>query len=288
MQGGIGDSGGHIKKIWDGDGMPSLPFPCASQPLSAAGFQAAIATLGIDAATLWAMLEVETQGFGYLADRRPRILFERHIFSRLTAGAFDASNPDISNPVPGGYGGNGAPQYGRLAEAMACDQSAALQSASWGMGQVMGENFAVAGYAAVEDMVAAMCASEDEQLAAVVGFIVAKNLAGFLQTEDWTSYALHYNGADYAKNDYDGKLSAAYARLSSGTLPDGDVRAGQACLQFLGYNPKGVDGVLGANTLLALHRFQASNRLAMTAGIDDGVVAMLLGALPAAVNLAMP
>ena len=38
-------------------------------------------TLGIDAPTLWAMLEVETQGFGCLTDRRPQILYEQHILA---------------------------------------------------------------------------------------------------------------------------------------------------------------------------------------------------------------
>lgn len=268
--------------------MPSLPFPCASQPLSAAGFLSATTRLGIDAATLWAMLQVETAGFGCLPDRRPQILFERHIFSGLTGGRFDASNPDISNPVAGGYGPGGAAQYGRLAEAVGCDQDAALQSASWGLGQVMGENFAVAGYASVEDMVTSMCASEDGQLSAVVGFIVSKKLAASLQAKDWTNYALHYNGPSYAKNHYDTRLAAAYTRLSDGPLPDLNVRTAQACLEFLGYSPNGIDGVLGLNTLTALHNFQAKAGLALTVGIDAGVVAALVAALPAAVDLTMP
>jgi len=268
--------------------MPSLPFPCASQPLSVAGFQSAMTTLGIDAPTLWAMLQVETQGFGCLADRRPLILFERHIFSRLTQGAYDASNPDISNPVAGGYGAGGAPQYARLAEAVGCDQDAALQSASWGLGQVMGENFAALGYAGVEDMVTAMCASEDGQLAAVVAFIMTNKLAGFLQTQDWTSYALRYNGPAYAKNQYDKRLGTAYTKLSAGPLPDMNVRIAQACLEFLGFSPNGIDGVLGNNTLTALHNFQAKSGVPLTVGVDAGVVAMLPAALPAAVDLSMP
>ncbi len=35
---------------------------------------------------------------------RPTILFERHIFSKRTEGAYDAKYPDISNKIAGGYG----------------------------------------------------------------------------------------------------------------------------------------------------------------------------------------
>lgn len=265
--------------------MSSLPFLCTSLPLSTAGIHSAMNSLGVDEPTLWAILEVETQGCGCLADRRPIILFERHIFSRLTQHAFDASHPGISNPVPGGYGPGGAAQYMRLAEAVACDQEAALQSASWGLGQVMGMHFCDLGFASVNDMITAMCASEDAQLAASVTFILHNDLARYLQAQDWTSYALHYNGCDYAKNRYDTRLAAAHTRFSDGPIPDLDVRIAQACLQFLGFNPMGVDGLVGSNTLLALHRFQSSAGLPLTLSIDAAVTGQLLAALPAPADL---
>lgn len=268
--------------------MPSLPFPCTSLPLSDAGIKSAMNSLGVDESTIWAILDVETQGCGCLSDRRPMILFERHIFSQLTHGQFDATHPGISNPISGGYGAGGIAQYARLAEAVACDQNAALQSASWGLGQVMGMHFSDLGFASVADMITAMCASEDSQLAASVTFIVNNNLARFLQAQDWTSYALHYNGRDYAKNRYDTRLSAAHTRFSDGPVPDLNVRIVQACLQFLGFNPKGIDGVVGSNTLLALHNFQTTVGLPLTVGVDATVAGQLLAALPAPVNLPLP
>ena len=74
-----------------------------------------------------------------MPDRRPQILFERHIFHRLTDGKFD--DGQISDPAAGGYGARGAAQYDRLALALAKDADAALQSASWGIGQIMGMNY---------------------------------------------------------------------------------------------------------------------------------------------------
>jgi N-acetylmuramidase/Putative peptidoglycan binding domain len=268
--------------------MATLPFPCSSLPISASGFQSAVAALGVDTPTLLALLTVETPGCGFLSDRRPQILFERHIFSRLTGGAWDAQYPSISNPVPGGYGPGGAQQYARLGSAVALNQEAALQSASWGLGQVMGENFAESGFSSVDAMVTGMCASEDQQLDAVVGFITSHGLQTALQAQDWATYAHGYNGPNYAQNAYDTKLAHYYALFSGSTsAPDLTVRAAQVYLLFLGFNPQGIDGQLGANTLTALHNFQSNNGQPLTAGIDAGVVATLAAAMPAAGNLSL-
>lgn len=281
--------------------MATLPFPCTATPLSADGVQTAIDTLGVDAATLWAMLRVETKGCGYLASRRPQILFERHLFSQLTDGAWDATAPDISDPQPGGYGAGGEFQYTRLGEAYSINpadpddpsvptdtRTAALQSASWGLGQVLGTNAASVGFVSVQDMVTAMADSEDAQLQAVVGFIQANNLQAPLQQQDWATYARRYNGPSYAKNQYDTKLAQAYALFQDATkVPDLNVRAGQLLLLLLGFNPGGVDGALGPKTLAALNSFQSQQGLPLTTGIDASVVASLTAALPAAPNLSL-
>jgi hypothetical protein len=281
--------------------MATLPFPCTATPLSANGVQNAISTLGIDSATLWAMLHVETMGCGYLASRRPQILFERHIFSQQTQGAWDQTAPDVSNPVPGGYGKGGDNQYARLGKAYSLNpgdpadlsvptptRSAALASASWGLGQVLGTNASSVGFATIQDMVAAMTGSEDGQLQAVVGFIQANNLQTALQQQDWVTYAEKYNGSNYAQNQYDTRLAQAYATYQDAAkLPDLTVRAGQLLLLLLGFNPGGVDGALGPNTLTALHNFQSKQQLTLTTGIDANVLATLTAALPPAQNLAL-
>ena len=282
--------------------MATLPFPCVAAPLSANGVQNAINTLGIDAPTLWAMLHVESLGCGYLASRRPQILFERHIFSRLTNGAWDATAPDVSNPIAGAYGPSGDSQYTRLGQAYGLNaaadppdpsvptatRTAALQSASWGLGQVLGTNATSVGFASIQDMVTSMTASEDGQLQAVVGFIQANNLQNALQQQDWTTYAEKYNGPGYAKNQYDKRLAQAYALFQDATkIPDLTVRVGQLLLLLLGFNPSGVDGAIGPNTLTALHNFQSQQQLPLTTGIDANAVAALTAALPPAPNLSL-
>lgn len=264
----------------------TLPCSCTATPLTENGLIYAMDTLHIDAATLWAMLFVETHGCGYLASRRPQILFERHLFSKSTGGKHDDAAPDVSDPVPGGYGPGGDNQYSRLAQAYALDVEAALASASWGLGQVLGEFATKVGYSSVNDMVTAMATSEDRQLRAVVGFIQWQNLEGALQQQNWAAYAKAYNGVDYAKNQYDSRLSMAYNLYKDpARRPDLTVRTAQMLLYLLGYDPHGVDGSTGAHTLTALHNFQYAQGQSLSTEIDDGVVASLQAALPAAVSL---
>jgi len=236
--------------------------------LTDAGFATAVDALGVDAAALWALLSVETGGFGFLADRRPKILFERHIFSRRTGGKHDSAHPDISSPTPGGYIG-GAGEYARLAAAMSLDRTAALENASWGLPQIMGFNAAGLGYAGAEAMLAAFRDGEDAQLDGAVRFIRADAplLAAFRE-RDWAGVALRYNGKDYRRNAYDTKLAARYYRFRDGGMPDMELRAAQARLTYLGYDPKGVDGQYGPGAKAALAAFQQHEGLAASGALD--------------------
>lgn len=65
-------------------------FEGNASPLSQPGMQSALNQLGVEAPALWAVLTVETSGCGFLPSRKPKILFERHWFSKLTGGRFDA------------------------------------------------------------------------------------------------------------------------------------------------------------------------------------------------------
>jgi hypothetical protein len=252
-------------------------FTGKSLALTQAGLTLAAGDLAVNPPELWTVVAVETSGCGYLPDRRPQILFERHVFHRLTSGRFDAG--DISSPVPGGYGAGGSHQYDRLNAAIALDRTAALQSASYGLGQIMGENFALAGFGGVEEMVAAMVDSEDAHMKAMSTFIGKGKLAASLQSHDWTGFASHYNGPSYATNHYDTKLAAAFQKYSAGAMPDLTLRAVQLYLTFCGYNPGPIDGVPGARTKAAVIEFQKKQNLPQTGTVDDALLAQLTGAL---------
>jgi len=243
-------------------------------PLSTVGLTTVSDQVGIQAAEIWSVLHVETSGCGFLVDRRPQILFERHIFSRQTGGKCDVTNPDISNRTPGGYGASGAHQYDRLAEAIKLDREAALRSASWGIGQIMGFHAEDLGYVHVEEMVAAMVESEDNQLVAIARFLKNNGLDEKLRTHNWAAFARGYNGANYAQNSYDRKLQAAFASYSV-LLPDLNVRAAQLLLTYKGFAPGRVDGQIGPRTRSALSEFQRTVGLPVTSEADAATLEKL-------------
>jgi hypothetical protein len=155
------------------------------------------------------------------------------------------------------------------------DREAALSSASWGIGQVMGFNAKIAGYDDVESLVKAMSDSEDNQLLATASEINRNNLGGALRSHDWANFARGYNGPNYQINQYDRRLAAGYAKFNAGLLPDLDVRSAQLYLTYLGYAPGPVDGFAGRFTQSALQQFQLKSGVPVTGRIDGDVLALL-------------
>jgi hypothetical protein len=196
-----------------------MEFTGAATPLGPDDIAAAAARMQCEPAAISAVCDIESAGGGFLPDKRPKILFEAHVFGRLTQHRWDVSHPNISSPVWNRalYGAAGAYQYDRLAEAIALDRSAALQSASWGMSQILGLNYAACDFPDVDRYVAVMCASEGGQLAAFCAFCRHGGLDRYLRVHDWTRFALAYNGPGEAENGYDAKLAAAYQRRAAGS-----------------------------------------------------------------------
>jgi hypothetical protein len=250
-------------------------FEGKGKPLSEEGVKEAGNRLGVGLPALWAVMTVETKGCGFLPDRRPLILFERHWFRKLTDGKYDAVVPDLSNPTWGGYGAAGGYQHERLARAVKLDRKAALESTSWGLGQVMGFNAKAVGFGDAEAMVAAMCDSEDAQFQGMVGFIATQGLAPSLKIGDWVEFARRYNGSEFQKNKYDQKLAIAHEKFKVGPLPSLRARTTQLYLSYLGYNTGGVDGLFGDKSQKALIAFQRSAGLTPTGGLDDATSAAL-------------
>ena len=189
----------------------TLEFSGPALPLTTGGVSALAAKWGVDPAWIWAVVDTESAGGGFLPDTRPKILYEAHIFGRETGHQWDGSHPNIS--APGWdrslYGAAGAHQYDRLAEAIALDRAAALQSASWGMFQVLGLNWQACGAGSVEDFVARMCISEDNHLAAFAAFCEHGGLDRKLRAGDIGGFVEGYNGpgqVDY----YAGVMQANY------------------------------------------------------------------------------
>ena len=269
---------------------PALPPTGAGLPLIQAGLQNVCQQLGVKAAEIWAIIFTETDPpyGGFWGDGRPQILFERHIFSRLTNHRFDQTHPSISSPTPGGYGASGAHQYARLAEATQLDETAALQAASWGIGQTLGENYHEVGFVTPQEMAKQMYYSEDQQLLAAAREILSSHIAGALATHDWKAFASIYNGPTYAKNNYDSHLQSWYAKLVNGGLPDLTVRSAQIYLMYLGYEPSTIDGMWGQRTQGALNAYQAKVGLPLTDQVDAQTFAKLMKDGQAAIQKPVP
>lgn len=193
----------------------------SSKSLTPDDYSRAAKALNVPIAAIKAVTDVESRGSGFLADGvRPVILFERHIMRRqlIAHGHADLAassmlmRPDIVNSTPGGYKG-GEAEWSRLDDAVKIDRQSALESASWGLFQIMGFHWKTLGYASVQDFVNAMYRDEGAQLDAFVLFVKANpNLATALRNRNWASFAAGYNGPGYRANKYDEKMAAAFAR----------------------------------------------------------------------------
>lgn len=174
----------------------------------------------LDVPLIKAVMDVESAGSGFIlsepAPARPKILFEAHWFYSLTPKPVSRTRPDLSSPAwnPSLYK-SGSAEWRRLLDAMEFDEIQALKSASYGLGQVMGFNYTVAGCSSIQQFVQENFAGEFWQARHMMNFIVNNGLKDALKRKDWTSFALGYNGPDQRRNRYDEKLAAAYSRVLS-------------------------------------------------------------------------
>jgi|SRR4028119_1047472 Protein of unknown function (DUF3380). len=179
---------------------------------------------GYNSNSIRAVMQVEAPKGGFLPSGRVTILFERHKFYqflRLTPSKqaeMIRLHPGIYNPRSGGYIG-GEKEWDRLEKAQEFGKVAALKSASWGRGQIMGFNFAAAGFASVQEMVLSFSESEQNQMRGMLRFIKADRRLDLIMRlqnptlKEWESFAERYNGRNYRDNDYHTKLQNSYSKL---------------------------------------------------------------------------
>lgn len=174
--------------------------------------------LDVEVAAIKAVAEVETGGRGgFLADGRPAILFEGHVFwQRLKlygispADCMRGNEEILHLEWTRRYYKGGAREYGRLEQAMRIHERAALESASWGAFQIMGFNYAKCGCSDVNELVERMKAGVAEQLMLWAEFIRHSGLDYCLRHHKWALFAFRYNGKGYKSNNYDKLIEKAY------------------------------------------------------------------------------
>ncbi|WP_278386049.1 N-acetylmuramidase family protein [Stutzerimonas kunmingensis] len=194
-----------------------------SKLLKRQDLQQAADRLGVPLASVMAVNQVESRGEGFTSNGRPVILFERHVMharlqanglSEAEADALAAKHPALVNRKSGGYVG-GTAEHQRLAQAAQFHYAAALESASWGLFQIMGHHWQRLGYFDAQHFADTMALSEAAQLDAFVTFIETEPaLHKALKGRKWAEFARRYNGPAYARNLYDVKLARAYAQFA--------------------------------------------------------------------------
>ena len=244
-----------------------------------------------------AFINVESRARGFDREGRPFILNEPHVFYRNLSGAQrdEAVRKGLAYRKWGEkpYPKSQSARYEWLQAAMDINEDAALKSCSYGLSQVLGENFSVVGFANVQDMVRAFMRDEEEHVEAMMKFILANGIADDIRAERWETVARVYNGPGYKKNNYHTKMAAEFRKLrgqaDAGWAPDAPdpraititdpdtIKAVQTRLRELGYFEVGrVDGIYGTKLRAGTLAFRADNDLPIIADIDDELLAALM------------
>ncbi|MCR5855976.1 N-acetylmuramidase domain-containing protein [Mesorhizobium sp. J428] len=242
---------------------------------------------GWEPPALLAVIEIESAGkvFATVNGRKePMIRFEGHYFDRRLpadkravarkAGLASPTAGAVKNPA------SQAARWAMLNRAIEIDATAALESVSWGLGQVMGSHWEWLGYSSVGNMVNVARSGVSGQIDLMVRYIEKAGLSDELARRDWAGFARGYNGPNYKKYGYDTKLAAAYRRQLGSSAPvapstnEGLLRMGskgdavrdlQTLLRRAGHAIH-VDGDFGPATRDAVRAFQTA------AGLDaDGI-----------------
>jgi N-acetylmuramidase/Putative peptidoglycan binding domain len=180
--------------------------------------------LGIEPEVFQAVIAIESAGRLFAAINgkpEPLIRFEGHYFDRRLEGITQArarlrglASPRagvIKNPA------SQAARWQMLEKAIAINRAAALESTSWGVGQVMGAHWKWLGYHQVEALVSEVRSGIAGQLSLMERYIEKAGLVSALKNKNWAAFAKGYNGPFYTQNGYHLKLAEAYAVLKQMT-----------------------------------------------------------------------
>lgn len=284
-----------------------MEYVGSATPLQPGDVSNVAASINVPEASLRAVIEVEASGKAFDSGGHPTFLFEPHLFYKNVSKDKLASaiKQGLAYPRwkgPGSYPKTPQLRWEQFQKAVALDEVAAIKSASWGLGQILGSEYVEAGFNSPQELLVAFCNSELSQLQGMASLIRARgldaDLRGFPAMVNCRHFALRYNGAAYEKNNYHNKLHDAYNRWATrlgvssevngegvvlpeqhdGTLrigdrdtePNGPVRTAQQMLKSKGYSLK-VDGIFGKGTRATVLAWQANNERPTTGylSVDD-------------------
>lgn len=204
------------KKTW----MKLIEDDLKSGQLTDADYIKAAIDLDVEVAVLKAVKTVESGGKA-MQNGIPTMLFEGHVFwkqleaRKINPSKYVKGNENIlyKTWTKKYYTGRNSGEYARLQKAIKINEAAAYESASYGMFQIMGNNYKVCGYNSAKEFYEDLCKNEDAHFYSFIKFIKAKGIVPYMQKKDWAKIAYKYNGSSYKKNKYDQKLKDAYNKF---------------------------------------------------------------------------
>ncbi len=191
----------------------------STQKLTTQDFQNAAVRLGVKVSALRAVVSVESSGGGFMQDGRVKVNFEPHQMYRQLKKNFNqkraddelAKHPDLIARKAGHRKGLDGEDKD-MDRATLIDRHSALESASWGMFQIMGYHWETVDYTGIQQFVNMMYKGEAGQLEVFCRFIEADQaLLLALRRCDWKTFARIYNGPNYAADGYDVRMAKAFA-----------------------------------------------------------------------------
>nr|DAL07170.1 MAG TPA: N acetylmuramidase [Caudoviricetes sp.] len=184
-------------------------------------FISAANEMGLEPALLKSLILVEcgANAEGFLPSGRPKILFEGHIFWKelekvgINPNKYSHKYRDVLYEKwdKSKYLG-GESEWSRLRMASEINQEAALKSASWGLGQIMGFNYNLAGCDTIEIFVNKNNESHKAQMWLLYNFLDNSRLIPLLKEHKWDEFAKKYNGPGQVKY-YSQKFENTYRNL---------------------------------------------------------------------------
>jgi len=158
-----------------------------------------------------AIAKVESGGSAFDSKGRPKILFERHLFHRLTDGRF---SPSIFSEAKGG--GYDHSSWDKLIHAACRDAEAAFAAVSWGRFQVLGMHWSALGYTSPLSLAYSTVCTEAAHYELLCRYIETNKLSQHVQclsakASDNRAFARAYNGPAYERFAYHEKLAREMA-----------------------------------------------------------------------------
>jgi len=197
-----------------------IPDPFAhSGPLREEDFEEIAREIDVETAAIKAIVEIETGKThrGFHTDGKHIINFDLTLFRRAAARrginlSKYKDSPALKPVDIRKYGSQQAAQHARLDAAMAIDSIAAIESTFWGLFQIGGFNWKLAGAPNREAFVEKMSKSEYEQLRMFADFMNNTGLLKHLRSKNWAAFARLYNGPAYASRGYHTRMATAYKK----------------------------------------------------------------------------